>query len=76
MQYSLLSSVGRSLIPVQYYCMCLHTYVISERDHARSTYKKNVLELVVGVLRETTSWCMLIVRTKEHSLLVVFSLII
>ena len=35
--------------------MCLHTYEIGECDHARSTYKKNVLELVVAeknVLRE------------------------
>ena len=40
--------------------------------HAKSTYKKNVLELVVGVLREKTSWRMLKVRTQELSLLVVF----
>ena len=53
--------------------MCLLTYVlIGERDHARSTYKKNVLKLVVGDLREKTSWRMLEVRTKERSLLVVF----
>ena len=52
--------------------MCLLTYVIGEREHARSTYKKNILELVVGVFREKTSWRMLKVRTKERSLLVVF----
>ena len=48
--------------------------MIGERDHARSTYKKNVLELVMGVLREKTSGRMLKVRPKERSLLVLFFL--
>ena len=47
--------------------MCLLTYVIGKRtrDQAKSTYKKNVLELVMGLLKKKTSQRMLKVCPKE-----------